>query len=152
MKKTILAAALLGAMAFTAQAANVTMYGSVDAGFAYKHDKLSMNGEQVGEKENSFKFADGLDGANKIGFKGEEDIGNAKVGFKLENQFTISNGEFKNSDKVSRVKPVCTFATPAANSLRAAWAVWLLPPVPTTSSLAKRMPSTVATTTFPLPS
>lgn len=32
MKKTILAAALLGAMAFTAQAANVTMYGSVDAG------------------------------------------------------------------------------------------------------------------------
>ena len=101
MKKTILAAALLSAMAFTAQAANVTMYGSVDAGFNYLHTKSHTHGYAVKDlKENSFKLANGLDGANKIGFKGEEDIGNAKIGFKLENQFTLTDGEFKDSKKL----------------------------------------------------
>ena len=100
MKKSLIAIAVLGAAAFSAQAANVTLYGTVDGGFMYKNAKVTVAGEQVGKKESSFKFADGVDGANKIGIKGEEDIGNAKVGFKLENQFYLSNGEFKNSDKL----------------------------------------------------
>ena len=100
MKKSLIAIAILGAAAFSAQAANVTLYGTVDAGFMYKNHKVTADGEQIGKKESSFKMADGVDGANKIGIKGEEDIGNAKVGFKLENQFKISNGEFKDSSKL----------------------------------------------------
>lgn len=100
MKKSLIAIAVLGAAAFSAQAANVTLYGTVDGGFMYKNHKVTVAGEQVGDKENSFKFANGVDGANKIGIKGEEDIGNAKVGFKLENQFKLSDGEFKDSDKL----------------------------------------------------
>lgn len=100
MKKSLIAIAVLGAAAFSAQAANVTLYGTVDGGFMYKNHKVTVAGEQIGKKENSFKFANGVDGANKIGIKGEEDLGNAKVGFKLENQFKLSDGEFKDSDKL----------------------------------------------------
>ena len=97
MKKTLLAIAVLGACAMTAQAANVTLYGAVDGGFMYKNAKTTVQGQQVGEKESSFKFAAGIIGSNKIGIKGEEDIGNAKVGFKLENGFHVANGAIKTS-------------------------------------------------------
>ena len=100
MKKSLIAIAVLGAAAFSAQAANVTLYGTVDAGVMYKHNQVKVDGVKAGDTENSFKMADGLDGANKIGIKGEEDLGNMKVGFKLENQFKISNGEFKDSSKL----------------------------------------------------
>lgn len=99
MKKSLIAIAVLGAAAFSAQAANVTLYGTVDAGFAYSHSKVKVT-DQENKTTNSFKMANGLDGANKIGIKGEEDIGNMKVGFKLENQFALSNGEFKDSKKL----------------------------------------------------
>ena len=95
MKKTLLAIAVLGACAMTAQAANVTLYGGVDGGFMYKNAKTTFQGNQVGQKESSFKLADGLIGSNKVGIKGEEDIGNAKVGFKLENGFHLANGAYK---------------------------------------------------------
>lgn len=42
-------------------------------------------------------MADGLAGSNKVGIKGEEDIGNMKVGFKLENGFHVANGAMKAS-------------------------------------------------------
>ena len=100
MKKSLIAIAVLGAAAFSAQAANVTLYGTVDGGFMYKNAKNTFAGQQVGEKESSFKFADGVDGANKIGIKGEEDIGNAKVGFKLENKFKLSDGNLGDSNKL----------------------------------------------------
>lgn len=99
MKKSLIAIAVLGAAAFSAQAANVTLYGTVDAGFAYSHNKVKATGaEDV--TTNSFKMANGLDGANKIGIKGEEDLGNMKVGFKLENQFYLSNGNLKDKNKL----------------------------------------------------
>ena len=100
MKKSLIAIAVLGAAAFSAQAANVTLYGTVDGGFMYKNAKVTVAGQQVGEKESSFKSADGVDGANKIGIKGEEDIGNAKVGFKLENDFKLSNGNLGDKNKL----------------------------------------------------
>lgn len=99
MKKSLIAIAVLSAAAFSAQAANVTLYGTVDAGFAYSHNKVKVTGEE-NVTTNSFKMANGLDGANKIGIKGEEDLGNMKVGFKLENQFALSNGEFKDKNKL----------------------------------------------------
>lgn len=98
MKKSLIAIAVLGAAAFSAQAANVTLYGTVDAGFAYNHIKVKADGQS--ESVNSFKMADGLNGANKIGIKGEEDLGNMKVGFKLENKFQLSNGALGESSKL----------------------------------------------------
>lgn len=100
MKKSLIAIAVLGAAAFSAQAANVTLYGTVDAGFAYNHVKVKGNGQTLGDTVNSFKMADGLEGANKIGIKGEEDLGNMKVGFKLENKFKLSNGNLGDSNKL----------------------------------------------------
>ena len=95
MKKTLLAIAVLGAATMTAQAANVTLYGAVDGGFDYNHTKVTTNGEST--TTNSFKLADGLAGSNKVGIKGEEDLGNMKVGFKLENGFHVANGAMKTS-------------------------------------------------------
>ena len=91
MKKTLLAIAILGAAAMTAQAANVTLYGTVDAGFQFLNTKTN------GTSTHSFKLADGLAGSNKVGIKGEEDLGNMKVGFKLENGFHVANGAMKTS-------------------------------------------------------
>ena len=92
MKKSLLALAVLGAAAVSAQAANVNLYGTVDAGFAYKHTHADKS-------TNSFKFADGLDGSSKVGIKGTEELGNGySVGFKLENGFKLSNGQMKGKD------------------------------------------------------
>ena len=90
---------MLGA-ALSAHAGNVTLYGSVDTGFMYKNHNVTANGNRLGVKENSFKLADGLNGANKIGIRGEEDFGNATVGFKLENEFNLNNGDLEESNKL----------------------------------------------------
>lgn len=93
MKKTLLAIAVLGAAAMTTQAANVTLYGTVDAGFQFLNTKTN------GTSTHSFKLADGLAGSNKVGIKGEEDLGNGyAVGFKLENGFYLANGGLKGAE------------------------------------------------------
>lgn len=40
MKKTLAALAVLGAFAGTAAAADVTLYGDIDTGFAFTHEKV----------------------------------------------------------------------------------------------------------------
>lgn len=95
MKKSILALTILGTAAIGAQAANVTLYGSVDAGFKYTHTKIS------GKSTSSFKLADGISGSNSIGLKGEEELGSGStVGFQLENEFSLANGEFDKEGKL----------------------------------------------------
>lgn len=99
MKKSILALAILGTAAIGAQAANVTLYGSVDAGFQYTHTKFTSFDKDTKVKttntSNSFKLADGISGSNSIGLKGEEELGSGStVGFQLENEFSLANGEF----------------------------------------------------------
>ena len=42
-KKSLTVLAVLGAFAGTAMAADVTVYGVVDAGLAYTHDKTTVN-------------------------------------------------------------------------------------------------------------
>ena len=51
-------------------------------------------------RSNSFKFGDGLLGANKIGLRGEEDINGMTVGFKLENGFNLSSGNRSTPGKI----------------------------------------------------
>lgn len=96
MKKTLVAVAALSAMAASAMAANVTVYGVVDTGLQYQHvkDKLSALGESASESTNKFAMAAGQNSGSRVGFKGVEDFGNgAKVGFILENGFNSDDGK-----------------------------------------------------------
>lgn len=93
-KKSLTVIALAGAFVGSAMAANVTLYGAVDAGFQFKNVHF-----QKGDHTNTFKMVDGINTSNQIGLKGIEEISdNLKVGFKLENGFNLSNGEFDNKD------------------------------------------------------
>ena len=86
-KKSLVAVAVLGAAAFSAQAADVTLYGLVDYG---------VNWTQVdtnGDKTDSFGLQSGQNSGSRFGLKGVEDLGNGyKVGFNLENAFNADDG------------------------------------------------------------
>ena len=99
-KKSLLAVAVLGTAAGFACAADVTLYGKVDTGFAYTHNKSEVTG-QDDVKTNTFEMRNGLNSASRFGLKGTEDLGNGlKVGFKLENGFTSDDGAFKTADRL----------------------------------------------------
>lgn len=90
MKKSLIAIAVLGATALTANAASVSLYGNLDAGVAYQHHKKD------GEKTSSFKMVNGIASDNYIGLKGSEELGaDMKAGFVLENGFTLSDGKLE---------------------------------------------------------
>ena len=96
MKKTLIAVAALSAMAASAMAANVTVYGVVDTGLQYQHVKgeVSALGESASESTNKFAMTAGQNSGSRVGFKGVEDLGNGtKVGFVLENGFTSDDGK-----------------------------------------------------------
>jgi predicted porin len=91
MKKSLLALAVLGAFAGTAQAqTNVTLYGIADVGATY-----SNVGNGVTWQEYS-----GGNAASRIGFKGSEDLGSGlKASFLLEQGFGVDNGSAANPSK-----------------------------------------------------
>ena len=93
-KKTILIAAL-GAISAGAYAADVELYGVVDTGLKYTHEKWqekSAAGKDT-EKDQSFTMESGTNSATRFGLRGSEDLGNGlKVGFKLENGFSSDTG------------------------------------------------------------
>ncbi len=96
MKKTLAALAVLGAFAGTAAAADVTLYGVVDAGLAYTYDDTNETA-----KEETFGMMSGYNSGSRFGLKGTEDLGNGlKVGFKLENGFSSDDGNFKNDGRL----------------------------------------------------
>jgi predicted porin len=79
MNKTLLALALLGAFAGTAQAqSSVTIYGNVDAGVIKRTDQTMS----IGKRAN-----------NTLGFRGAEDLGNGlKAIFQLEIRYEPDSG------------------------------------------------------------
>ena len=91
MKHTALHLAVFGVLAgaaLAAQAADVQIYGRVDAGFLYEHKK----------GEDTFTQKAGGRAHNRIGFNVVEDLGNGvKVKAYLENGFYIDNGQFDDS-------------------------------------------------------
>ena len=93
-KKTILVAGL-GAISAGAYAADVELYGVVDTGLKYTHEKWqekSAAGKDT-EKDQSFTMESGTNSATRFGLRGSEDLGNGlKVGFKLENGFSSDTG------------------------------------------------------------
>ncbi len=95
MKKSLLVLAVLGATALSANAASVSLYGNLDAGFGYVHSKVD------GKKTNTFKMLDGIASDNFIGLKGVEELGHEmKAGFVLENGFSLANGSFDENNKL----------------------------------------------------
>lgn len=91
-KKTILAAALASALAGSAMAADVTLYGVVDEGLAYSHlSKKLLDGTK--ESSNTLKLDSGLKAGSRWGLKGSESLGNGyTIGFKMESGFHADDG------------------------------------------------------------
>lgn len=103
-KKSLVAVALVGAVGM-AQAADVQVYGAMDAGFDYVH-KTSKFSEPVIDDESKFKdhstkLATGKHTGNRFGIKGTESIGqNLKAGFVLEGGFDLLNGDMASKGKL----------------------------------------------------
>ena len=90
---TFAALSILGASALnTASAADVQVYGLIDMGLNYGHIDQGNGVEEV----DKFEMASGSNSMSRFGLKGEEDLGNGlKLGFVLENGFTIDDGAFQ---------------------------------------------------------
>ena len=89
MKKSLIAAALLGTFAASAFAApSVALYGRIDTGLVYTHKNL----DNTAGSTDTFSMDSGVTTGSRWGLKGSEDIGNAKVGFVLESGFNSDDG------------------------------------------------------------
>ena len=102
MKKTFVAAAVLGAMASTAFAADVTLYGVVDLGLNYTQTKTSGFADATKNVTNdNFSMSSGQNSGSRFGLKGTEDLGNGyKVGFVLENGVKADTGAFEKGGRL----------------------------------------------------
>ncbi len=99
MQKKIIALAIAG-LASTAAFAqtNVTIYGSVDAGYTYRWDAEHTTG---GSPNSMSSIDTGNSAGNRLGFKGVEDLGNGlKAVFLLEQGFNFDNGAQGQSGKM----------------------------------------------------
>jgi len=93
MKKTLIALAVLGAIAGAAQAqSSVTIYGIVDTGLVYTN-KVATGGP--GSATGSQFMADpGIGQGSRLGFKGVEDLGGGlKAVFQLETGVLAGSGQ-----------------------------------------------------------
>jgi len=92
MHKTVIAFAIAGLAAAPAFAdSNVTLYGSIDYGYALRNGNSGLSG---GPGMSKGEFASGVSVPNRLGFKGSEDLGNGtKVIFELEAGFLADTGE-----------------------------------------------------------
>jgi predicted porin len=92
--KKIVCALAFGGIGGAAHAqSSVTLYGLIDAGITYVNHTAAANGHS----HSLFKFDDGIDGGDRFGLKGVEDLGGGyKAVFTLENGFglngTLSQG------------------------------------------------------------
>lgn len=99
-KKTLAAAALLGAFAGSAVAADVMLYGVVDYGLQYTHvdsDKANTDAVDI----DNFQLSSGNQSGARFGLKGSEDLGNGvKAGFHLENGFSADTGSLAQNSRL----------------------------------------------------
>ena len=90
MKKSLIAAALLGTFAASAFAApSVTLYGIIDTGLNYTHYRAD-DGNTA--STDTFSMASGQSSSSRWGLRGDEKIGSVTVGFNLENGFNSDDG------------------------------------------------------------
>lgn len=99
-KKTLVAAAMAGALVGSAFAANVTLYGVVDEALFYTHNSVTgFDGAK--STSNSFDMRSGQLAASRFGLKGVEELGNGySVGFKLENGLNADDGTMAQSGRL----------------------------------------------------
>lgn len=94
--KTTLLAMAVSVAAFSVQAAQVSLYGSVSTGVLYQNQASLSGGQDATNQESkdSFTMESGFWGDSIWGITGEEDLGNGwTVGFTLENEFGSDTGE-----------------------------------------------------------
>jgi predicted porin len=91
MKKSLIALAVLGAIAGAAQAqSSVTIYGIVDTGIVYTSKAINPDTGATGSK---FGINSGVIQGSRLGFKGVEDLGGGlKALFQLEAGFANDTG------------------------------------------------------------
>ena len=89
MQKKLIAVAVLGAcVAGSALAANVDVYGRIDTGLSYVHQK-----DTGAEGTDTLSMGSGLSSGSRWGLKGSEDLGNGyQVGFVLEGGYSSDTG------------------------------------------------------------
>jgi predicted porin len=96
MHKKLIALAVAGALVTSPALAqsNVTVYGVVDMGFSHRGDAYKeYDGNRSYSASSKNAIDSGLYNGSRIGFKGEEDLGNGlKALFKLENGFNGDTG------------------------------------------------------------
>lgn len=95
-KKTLIALAALGAVAGTAAAADVTIYGRIDTSLRFTSVDSDVPNT---DDQTSFEMASGNYTGSRVGIKGAEDLGNGlKVGFVLENGFDSDDGSYDSNE------------------------------------------------------
>lgn len=101
--KTTLLAMAVSAAAFSVQAAQVSLYGSVSTGVLYQNQASLSGGidQKNQESKDSFSMESGFWGDSIWGITGEEDLGNGwTVGFTLENEFGSDTGALATDGKI----------------------------------------------------
>lgn len=93
-KKSLIAVAALSALAGSAMAADVQIYGRVDTGLRFTGVNFDKDAVPAGTDDTTkFEMASGNYTGSRVGIKGSEDLGNGlKVGFVLENGFDSGSG------------------------------------------------------------
>lgn len=87
-------AALTFGMASQASAADVQIYGRIDAGLVYEHTDPG-----VGDATDKFTLDSGVGTASRFGLRGSEDLGNGyQVKFVLENGYKSDTGALSTAD------------------------------------------------------
>lgn len=95
-KKSLIAVAALSALAGSAMAADVQIYGRIDTGFRYQNVDYDVAGY---DDKSSFEMVSGNYSGSRVGIKGSEDLGNGlTVGFVLENGFDADDGSFDSNE------------------------------------------------------
>ena len=106
--KTTLLAMAVSAAAFSVQAAQVSLYGSVSTGLLYSNSASLFGGVDAQgnaldnqQSVDSFSMESGFWGDSIWGITGEEDLGNGwTVGFTLENEFGSDTGALATDGKI----------------------------------------------------
>ena len=99
-KKSLLALAVGAALAGSALAADVTLYGIVDTGLVYLHQGTEgLDGSKT--NDSSLGVQSGYGTTSRWGIRGTEELGNGMtVSFKLENGLNVDTGTADNGERL----------------------------------------------------
>lgn len=98
MRKTLIALGVLSAMAMSAQASDVKVYGKVDLGLSFVNIDHGKSGV---DDTNQLSMASGQTAGSRVGMRGWEELGNGyRVGFILETGFSADTGSLAQNGRL----------------------------------------------------